>query len=83
MKYERFTNDPDKYLEKAEAVNFEMIHNRCRGDKKQFFDRYYQTVTSSDVKKMSQKDRKKAVSACLRSKIKDIFVKKKLAFSHF
>ena len=32
---------------------------------------------------MSQKERKKAVAACLRSERKDVFVGKKLDFSHF
>ena len=31
---------------------------------------------------MSQKGKKKAVAACIRSDRKDIFVEKKLAFSH-
>ena len=74
--YERFTQDPGKYLGKAEVVNFQMIHNRCRGDKSTFYDKYYQTVFQSDVQKMSQKERKKAVSACLRCHRKDIIVEK-------
>ena len=32
---------------------------------------------------MSQKDKKKAVATCIKSDRKDIFVEKKLAFSHF
>ena len=83
LKCESFTNDPDKYLEKAEVVNFEMIHNRCRGHPRKFSNGYYQTVVQSDVKKMSQKERKKAVAACLRSERKDSFVEKKLTLSHF
>ena len=44
---------------------------------------FYQTVREKDVKKMLQKDKKKAVAACIRSDRKDIFVGKKIAFSHF
>ena len=32
---------------------------------------------------MPQKDKKKTVAACVRTERKDIFVEKKLAFSHF
>ena len=29
LKYKRFMSDLDKYLEKAEVINFDMIHARC------------------------------------------------------
>ena len=32
---------------------------------------------------MTQKERKKPVDACLRSERKDLYVEKKVAFSHF
>ena len=83
LKYERFTQDPDKYLEKTEVFNFGMICSRCRRDKKTFSGKYFQTVFQSNVQKLSQKERKKVVSACLRSHRKDIFVEKILTLSHF
>ena len=83
LKYERFISDPDKYLEKANVIKFEMIHNRCRGDPRTYSNKHYQTVVNFDVKKMSKKERKKAVGACLHTERKDIFVEKKLALSHF
>ena len=44
---------------------------------------FYQTAREKDVKKMPQKDKKKAVLASIRSDGKDIFVEKKLALFHF
>ena len=55
LKYEFFISDTDKYLEKATAINFEMIYGECGGVPRKFSDRHYQTVRASDVKKMSQK----------------------------
>ena len=83
LKYKRFMSDPDKYLEKAEAINFDMIHARCGRSSQQYSNRHYHTVHTFDVRKMSQKGRKKAVAACLRSERKDIFVDKILTLSHF
>ena len=40
-------------------------------------------VREKDVKRMPQKDKKKAVAACTKSDKKDIFVEKKIAFIHF
>ena len=83
LKYKRFMSDPDKYLEKAEVINFDMIHARCSQSTQQYSNRYYQTIHTSEVRKMSQMERKKAVGACLRSEWKDIFVDKNLTRSHF
>ena len=76
LNYEQFSEDPGGYLKKAELVNFDVIHNQHRGTPTQNF-------CTSDVKKMPQKERKKAVGACLRSERKDLHVEKKVTFSHF
>lgn len=66
--------DPDDYLKKAEVISFDMIYQSIKGDQHQhkFFDKYYQTAYSSDLKQMSQKQRKKTVRAFLRSDKKNI-----------
>ena len=76
LKYSEFSKDPNGYLENARIVNFDMIHAQCRGDARQHDDKYYQTVYESSVKEMPQKEKKKALGACLRSERKDLFVKK-------
>ena len=53
LKYERFISNLDKYLEKAEVMNFEMIHNKYRGDPRIFSNKHHQAVVNSDVKKLS------------------------------
>ena len=63
-------------------INFDMIHARCGRSPQQYSNRHCQTVHTSDVRRMSQKERKKAVGACLRSERKDIFADKKLTLSH-
>ena len=83
IKYERFSEDPHGYLKKAVIVNFDIKYSQIRGLPRQNSDKYYQIVRTLDVKKVSQKERKKAVGACLRSEQKDLHVEKKLALSHF
>ena len=52
------------------VVNFEIMHNRCRVDQRKVSDKHYQAVVQSDVKNMSQKDRKLSLSvSVLREKI--------------
>lgn len=50
-----------------------MIHARCG-------KAHFETVVSIDVENMPEKEKKKAVSACVRSDRKDLFVERKLAF---
>ena len=72
LKYKCFMSDPDKYREQAEVINFDMIHARHGRSLQQYSNRHYQTVHTSDVWKIFQKERKKAVGAGLRSERKDI-----------
>ena len=60
-------------------INFDTIYKRLKlkGDQhqQQYFDKHYQTVYSSNVKQMSQKERKKTVGVCLRSEKKNYLLK--------
>ena len=60
-----------------------MIYAKSCGAPQQYSNRHDQTIQSSDVKKMSQKDRKTAVSTCLQSERRDSFIDKKLILSQF
>ena len=50
LKYHEFASNPNKWLKHHQAVNFDIIHNRCRIDKLDFDLKYYQTVTKSYVR---------------------------------
>ena len=58
LKYEQFSSHPEQYLKKAEIINFDNIHKRCRSDPQKFSDKYYQTVVSKDIEKIPQKEKK-------------------------
>ena len=79
-KYAEFSKKPDEYLKNKKVINFNMINAQCRGEKRQYFDKHYQTV----VKKMPQRG-KKNDSWCLFpfGYKRYVYVKKKLTLSHF
>ena len=83
LKYMKFISDPDKYLWNTERINFNRIYQRIKRQEQEYSDKHYQNVQACDMKRMSQKERKKTVRACLRSERKDLFVEKKLSLSHF
>ena len=67
LKYEEFSSDLDRYLKKAEIINFDFIDKRCRSDTQKFSDKYYQTVVSKDVEKMPQSHFKKSATSTVTS----------------
>ena len=84
LKWKEFISDADAAIKNTKVINFEMIHAQCRGVPHTHSDEFYQNVREKNVTKMPQKERKKkTVATCLRSEQKYIFVKRKLAFSHF
>ena len=58
LKYKDFISNPDAYLEKTEVINFDLIYARCSRRHQQYSDKLYLTVHTSEVSKMSQKEKK-------------------------
>lgn len=56
--------------------DFDKIHNQCRGKPRQNPDKHYQMVRTSNLKKVSQKKKKKALGAYLRFECKDLYIEK-------
>ena len=56
-----------------------MIYAQCRGDKREYSDKHFQTIIVDHVQQMPQKE----TCFCLDRKISDLYVEKKLALSHF
>ena len=41
--------DPDSYFENAKIIDFDLIHNECKGDDLEFDRKYYQTLFKKKV----------------------------------
>ena len=83
LKYRKYSSNSNNYVANANIINFDIIHSMCRGDDRKHSDNYFKTVEYSQLKNMPEKDKDIAVSSCLSTKRKDVFVDKKLAFDHF
>ena len=75
LKWKEFINDPHSHFFNAEVINFDIIHNRCRGDELKYFVKYYKTVDNKDFNNYPDKDEKKALSAAARKGREDHWVK--------
>ena len=56
--------DPDAAIKNTKIIDLEMIHAQCRGTPCMHSDEFFQTGRENYVRKMLQKDRKKAICAC-------------------
>ena len=81
-KFEEFSKDPDNYLKNKKVINFDMIHAQCRGDKREYSDKLYQTIVIDGVKKMPRR-KKGALGACFHSDKKDLYVENKIILVPF
>ena len=82
IKYSNFIEDPEKHIEKTDIVNFDIIYRR-RYKEQQNSERYYQIIWKNCVGNLPEKDKEKAVAACLGTPRSDIFVDKSILMSHF
>ena len=84
LKYEKFMQDPDNSLKKTKIINFDLIHNQCRGDKLDNSQQYYQTVFEENLATYKKQDKQKFVGSALRNqKEVDILVERKIVSEHF
>ena len=65
MKYKDFLDDTDTYIKNAQIINFDMIHSQYRGQQRENRDKHYQTAWAKDVKKTSQKKKKRSLAPVL------------------
>ena len=83
LKYKEFRENRDKYINETKIVNFDIIHNLCRGDELKKTVKEYNTVSNDDLKTMPSSEKYCAVSACFRSSNKDLIIDKAVAKEHF
>lgn len=85
MTYNEILSDPQYHFENSYVINFDLINNECRGDKRSFSKKYYQTISNDCLRKniLDEKMKQKFVSSAIRSKRDDLFIEKKVIEEHF
>ena len=82
--YNRMVNDPDDFFTKAQITNFDLIHNRCRGDELSFSKRYYETILKTESEKsfLLNSHKEEFISSAIRSDRNDVHLEKDLLFEN-
>ena len=84
MKYDEIIENLEYHFQNCYITNFDKIHYECRGDKRNFSQKHYETIFYDQLEQnIDGKNREKFISSAIRSKREDINFEKKVIFEHF
>ena len=82
-KYQKINEDKKNYFREAKVINFDIIHNKCRGDPLQNSVKYYETIHKENLQRAKEEDREDFISEAIRSKRENLYVKNDVLNEHF
>ena len=82
-KYENINKNKKEYFELAKIVNFNIIHNECKGSPLQNSIKYYQTIDQDNLERAKQEDKEEFISEAIKSKRDNLFITKEVIMQHF
>ena len=82
--YNRILSDTDKYFSNVLITNFDLIHNKCRGDELSKTKKFYETIYKKDCDEsfLSNVDKHKFIESAFRSDRNDVHFEKELLFEN-
>ena len=83
MTFNEVVNNPEQHFDSVYVTNFDLIHHQCRGDPLQFSEKYYKTISLSQLKQIDYPKSNQFVAAAIRSKRDDLFLQKDVIKKHF
>ena len=83
MTFNEVANNPEKHFDNVYVTNFDLIHHKSRGDPLQFSEKFYKTISVSQLKQMDYPKSNQFVAAAIRSKRDDVFLEKDVIKKHF
>ena len=79
LKYQEFTANKEKRLGNHKVINFDIIHNQCRGNKLNKTIPEHKTVAEEDFKAFPKKEELETISSILRVNRPGLYLEKQLA----
>lgn len=84
LDYKQMSDNATKYFHDKQAINFDITHHECHGDKLDNSYKDYKTVKFDDLKNYPEKEKKETLSAIFRNaKRDDLWVQRDLLIDHF
>ena len=82
-KYENINRNKEHYFENAKIINFDIINHQCRQEPLKNSVKYYQTIHEHNLQCAREEDQEEFISAAIRSKRDDLFIKRNIIIQHF
>ena len=82
-KYEDINNNKKEYFQLAKIVNFDLIHNECRGTLLENSVKYYHTIDQYNLECAREEDREEFIGEAIKSKRDDLYIEKEIIIQHF
>ena len=83
--YERIISNPKYHFQNCYVINFDIIHNECRGDKLTHSRKFYNTIFNKNINEEFTNDNSKNrfISNAINCERSDIFLEKDVLKEHF
>ena len=82
LDYKDMSDNPDNYFQNKKVINFNIIHNQCRGDRSQKSNKDHKIVSKDDFKNYPETDKNKVLSSVFRNNGDDLWIKRDLMTEH-
>ena len=83
MTFNEVVNNPEKHFNDVYINNFDLIHHKSRGDRLNYSEKFYKTISTSKVKDIDYAKSYQFVAAAIKSKRDDVFFEKDVIKKHF
>ena len=83
MTFNEVVNNPKKHFDNVFINNFDLIHHKSRGDPLQFSEKFYKTISVSQLSQISYPQSYQFVAAAIKSERDDVFLEKDVIKRHF
>ena len=84
MTYNEILQNPEEHFGKYEIINFDLIHNECRGDELNHSREFYETLHKKKLDiEIENKYKNSFVSLAILCEGKDVYIEKSIRKEHF
>ena len=83
MTFNEIVEDPKQHFNNVYIKNFDLIHHQSRGDVLDYSEKFYKTISISQLKQMDYPKSYEFVAAAIKSKRHDVYLEKDVIKKHF
>ena len=83
MTFKEIVDDPKEHFNNVYIKNFDLIHHESRGDALNYSEKFYKTISISQLKQIDYPKSYQFVAAAIKSERDDVYLEKDVIKKHF